>query len=82
MIFVSQWRHKPSQSKRVTQSYQIDTVKQMLQHNIDLLLVMSFTSFAVILSGVIPTPAGIGPFEFVYLLLISMRNDFRFSMAT
>jgi len=37
--------------------------------NIDLLLVMSFTSFAVILSGVIPTPAGIGPFEFVYLLL-------------
>ena len=30
---------------------------------------MSFTSFAVILSGVIPTPAGIGPFEFVYLLL-------------
>lgn len=37
--------------------------------NIDLLLVMSFTSFAVILSGVIPTPAGIDPFEFVYLLL-------------
>ena len=27
--------------------------------NIDLLLVMSFTSFAVILSGVIPTPAAL-----------------------
>ncbi|GGC85645.1 lysylphosphatidylglycerol synthase transmembrane domain-containing protein [Enterococcus wangshanyuanii] len=37
--------------------------------NIDFLLVFSFTSFAVILSGVFPTPAGIGPFEFVYLLL-------------
>ncbi|MFD2306215.1 lysylphosphatidylglycerol synthase transmembrane domain-containing protein [Enterococcus termitis] len=37
--------------------------------NIDFLLVVSFTSFAVILSGVFPTPAGIGPFEFVYLLL-------------
>jgi uncharacterized membrane protein YbhN (UPF0104 family) len=36
---------------------------------IDFLLVFSFTSFAVILSGVFPTPAGIGPFEFVYLLL-------------
>lgn len=36
---------------------------------IDFLLVVSFTSFAVILSGVFPTPAGIGPFEFVYLLL-------------
>lgn len=37
--------------------------------DIDFLLVVSFTSFAVILSGVFPTPAGIGPFEFVYLLL-------------
>ncbi|MEI5992855.1 lysylphosphatidylglycerol synthase transmembrane domain-containing protein [Candidatus Enterococcus mansonii] len=37
--------------------------------NIDFLLVVSFTSFSVILSGVFPTPAGIGPFEFVYLLL-------------
>ncbi len=37
--------------------------------NIDFLLVLSFTSFSVILSGVFPTPAGIGPFEFVYLLL-------------
>lgn len=37
--------------------------------SIDFLLVVSFTSFAVILSGVFPTPAGIGPFEFVYLLL-------------
>lgn len=36
---------------------------------IDFLLVLSFTSFSVILSGVFPTPAGIGPFEFVYLLL-------------
>ncbi|OJG27907.1 hypothetical protein RU98_GL002116 [Enterococcus caccae] len=36
---------------------------------IDFLLVVSFTSFSVILSGVFPTPAGIGPFEFVYLLL-------------
>ena len=37
--------------------------------NVNFLLVFSFTSFAVILSGIIPTPAGIGPFEFVYLLL-------------
>lgn len=36
---------------------------------IDFLLVLSLTSFAVILSGVFPTPAGIGPFEFVYLML-------------
>ena len=43
--------------------------KLLFWYIIDLLLVMSFTSFAVILSGVIPTPAGIGPFEFVYLLL-------------
>lgn len=39
--------------------------------NIDFLLVVSFTSFAVILSGIFPTPAGIGPFEFVYLLLFN-----------
>lgn len=38
---------------------------------IDFLLVVSFTSFAVILSGIFPTPAGIGPFEFVYLLLFN-----------
>ncbi len=36
---------------------------------IDFLLTISFISFAVVLSGVIPTPAGIGSFEFVYLLL-------------
>ena len=36
---------------------------------IDFLLTLSFVSFAVILSGVIPTPAGIGSFEFVYMLL-------------
>lgn len=50
--------------------YIIPYVVLMQQHpKLDLLLVMSFTSFAVILSGVLPTPAGIGPFEFVYLLL-------------
>lgn len=37
--------------------------------NIDFLLSFSFISFSVVLSGVIPTPAGIGSFEFVYLLL-------------
>lgn len=37
--------------------------------DIDFLLTVSFTSFSVILSGVIPTPAGIGSFEFVYLML-------------
>lgn len=36
---------------------------------VDFLLTFSFISFAVVLSGVIPTPAGIGSFEFVYLLL-------------
>lgn len=36
---------------------------------IDFLLTLSFVSFAVILSGVIPTPAGIGSFEFIYMLL-------------
>ncbi|WP_165006051.1 MULTISPECIES: lysylphosphatidylglycerol synthase transmembrane domain-containing protein [unclassified Enterococcus] len=36
---------------------------------IDFLLTFSFISFSVVLSGVIPTPAGIGSFEFVYLLL-------------
>jgi uncharacterized protein (TIRG00374 family) len=50
--------------------YIIPYVILVVQHpDIDFLLVVSFTSFAVILSGVIPTPAGIGPFEFVYLLL-------------
>ncbi|WP_086349366.1 lysylphosphatidylglycerol synthase transmembrane domain-containing protein [Candidatus Enterococcus clewellii] len=40
------------------------------QHTtIDLLQVLSFTSFSIVLAGVIPTPAGIGSFEFVYLLL-------------
>lgn len=37
--------------------------------DLDFLLTFSFISFAVVLSGVIPTPAGIGSFEFVYLLL-------------
>lgn len=36
---------------------------------LDFLQAFSFTSFAVILSGVVPTPGGIGSFEFVYLLL-------------
>lgn len=40
------------------------------QHpTIDLLQVLSYTSFSIVLAGVIPTPAGIGSFEFVYLLL-------------
>lgn len=34
-------------------------------------LSFGLTSFAVILAGSIPTPAGIGSFEFVYLLLFS-----------
>lgn len=38
-------------------------------HQMDLLLTISFTAFTVILAGVIPTPAGIGSFEFVFLLL-------------
>lgn len=33
--------------------------------------VFFYTSFAVIVSGVLPTPAGLGSFEFVYLLLFS-----------
>jgi len=37
--------------------------------DIDFLLTFSFISFAVVLSGVIPTPAGIGSFEFVYMFL-------------
>lgn len=37
--------------------------------NLDFLLSFSLISFTVILAGVIPTPAGIGSFEFVYLLL-------------
>lgn len=36
---------------------------------LDFLLVFAMISFAVILAGVIPTPAGIGSFEFVYLML-------------
>lgn len=36
---------------------------------LDFLLVFALISFAVILAGVIPTPAGIGSFEFVYLML-------------
>ncbi|MGK0551433.1 lysylphosphatidylglycerol synthase domain-containing protein [Enterococcus faecalis] len=50
--------------------YIIPYVVLVVRHPaIDCLQVVSFTSFAVILSGVLPTPAGIGPFEFVYLLL-------------
>lgn len=50
--------------------YVIPYVVLVQEHpDIDFLLVLSFTSFSVILSGVFPTPAGIGPFEFVYLLL-------------
>ncbi|KAF1298682.1 hypothetical protein BAU15_11185 [Enterococcus sp. JM4C] len=37
--------------------------------SLDFLQAFSFTSFAVILAGVVPTPGGIGSFEFVYLLL-------------
>lgn len=50
--------------------YVIPYIVLVVKHpDIDFLLVLSFTSFAVILSGVFPTPAGIGPFEFVYLML-------------
>lgn len=50
--------------------YVIPYVVLVVNHpEIDFLLVLSFTSFAVILSGVFPTPAGIGPFEFIYLML-------------
>ncbi|MBL1229447.1 flippase-like domain-containing protein [Enterococcus sp. BWB1-3] len=43
----------------------------LVEHHssLDLLLTLSYTSFAIVLAGVIPTPAGIGSFEFVYLLL-------------
>jgi uncharacterized membrane protein YbhN (UPF0104 family) len=37
--------------------------------NIDFLVTFSYISFAVVLSGVLPTPSGIGSFEFVYMLL-------------
>lgn len=37
--------------------------------SVDFLLTFSFVSFAVVLAGVLPTPGGIGSFEFVYLLL-------------
>lgn len=37
--------------------------------DLDFLLAFGLISFAVILAGVIPSPAGIGSFEFVYLLL-------------
>lgn len=36
---------------------------------IDFLLTLSLISFTVVLAGVIPTPAGIGSFEFIYMLL-------------
>lgn len=36
--------------------------------SLDFLLVFSLTGFSVILSGVFPSPAGIGAFEFVYLM--------------
>ncbi|MBP2099924.1 lysylphosphatidylglycerol synthase transmembrane domain-containing protein [Enterococcus rivorum] len=50
--------------------YVIPYIVLVVNHpEIDFLLVLSFTSFAVILSGVFPTPAGIGPFEFIYLML-------------
>lgn len=39
--------------------------------DLDFLLVFSLISFTVVLAGVIPTPAGIGSFEFVYLFLFS-----------
>ncbi|MFV0561195.1 MAG: YbhN family protein [Enterococcus sp.] len=37
-------------------------------HHLDFLQAFAFTSFAVVMAGVIPTPAGIGSFDFVYLL--------------
>ena len=50
--------------------YVIPYVILVVQHpEIDFLLTLSFISFAVVLSGVIPTPAGIGSFEFIYMLL-------------
>jgi len=39
--------------------------------DIDFLLVFSLISFTLILAGVLPSPAGIGAFEFVYLFLFS-----------
>ena len=37
--------------------------------SLDLLQTLSYTAFSIVLAGVIPTPAGIGSFEFVFLLL-------------
>ncbi len=39
--------------------------------DIDFLLVFSLISFTLVLAGVIPSPAGIGAFEFVYLFLFT-----------
>ena len=39
--------------------------------HLDFLLTFSFISFAVVLSGVLPTPAGIGSFEFVLSIALS-----------
>lgn len=41
------------------------------QNEIDFLLIFSLVSFTLVLSGVIPSPAGIGAFEFVYLYLFT-----------
>lgn len=49
--------------------YSIPYVVLINQQSVDFLLIFSLTGFAVILAGVIPAPAGIGSFEFVYLLL-------------
>lgn len=39
--------------------------------NLDLLQALSFISFSTVLAGVIPTPAGMGSLEFVYILMFS-----------
>ncbi|BAL62199.1 lysylphosphatidylglycerol synthase domain-containing protein [Melissococcus plutonius] len=52
--------------------YMIPYVFLVIDHpKIDFFLVLFLTNLAIILSGIIPTPAGIGSFEFIYLLLFT-----------
>lgn len=49
--------------------YSIPFITFLGQKNNSFFLTFSLVSFAVVLAGVIPTPGGIGGFEFVYVLL-------------
>lgn len=64
------WRVFLSNSLKLGLWFVIPYFVLVSQHsNLNLILSIAFVSFTVVLAGVIPSPGGIGSFEFIYVIL-------------